>query len=97
MKTLEEKIQTCYLCDALLKNIDDSFVSVSFSITDDNNVQVKFILSVFSQKGNEYINDAIADFTAKQSKDCILPPLIELAPSLPLANLVYAISNIKYD
>ena len=91
MKDIEIKYQTCNLCDALHRNINDNFESVSFEILDNGDIQTKFILSELTEQEEEYIDDSIAEFAALQESNCVLKPIVELGSSTspPLRNLVY--------
>jgi hypothetical protein len=86
---IEEKYQACNLSDALHRNINDNFESVSFEITDNREIQTKIVLSEFTTQEEDYIDDLIAEFTAKQEKDCVLSPIVEIGRSLPLKYIVY--------
>ncbi len=89
MIEIEVKYQACNLCDAICRNINDNFESVSFEITDNGDIQTKIILSEFTEQEEEYIDDLIAEFSAKQENDCILKPIVEIGDNLPLKNIVY--------
>jgi hypothetical protein len=86
---IEIKYQTCNLCDALLKNINDNFESISFEILSNGDIQTKIVLSVLTEEEEEYIDDLIAEFSALQEKNCILKPIVEIGISQPLQNIVY--------
>ena len=86
----ELKYQACNLCDALHRNINDNFESVSFEICDDGNLQVKIILEERTEVEDEYIDDMITEFEALQQTNCVREPLVEIGKNkLPLKNLVY--------
>ena len=86
---LEVKYQSCVLNEALIRNINDNFESVSFEIIDNGNIQTKVVLSEMTEQEEEYIDDLIAEFAAKQEKDCVLSPIIEIGDSPPLKYIVY--------
>jgi hypothetical protein len=86
---IEVKYQTCNLCDALHRNINDNFESVSFEILDNGDIQTKVVLLEFSGQEEDYIDDLIAEFSALQERDCVLKPIVEVKDGLPLKNLVY--------
>ena len=85
----EVKYQACNLCDAICRNINDNFESVSFEITDNGDIQTKIVLSEFTEQEEECIDDLIAEFSAKQENNCILKPIVDIGNSPPLQNLVY--------
>jgi hypothetical protein len=87
--TVEEKYQACNLCDALCRNINDNFESVSFEILGNSDIQIKIVLSNMTQQEEEYIDDLIAEFSALQESNCVLRPIIEIGYSLPLKYIVY--------
>lgn len=89
MIEIEVKYQACNLCDAICRNINDNFESVSFEITDNGDIQTKIVLSELTEKEEEYVDDLIAEFSAKQENDCILKPIVDIGNSPPLQNIVY--------
>lgn len=86
---IEVKYQTCNLCDALHRNINDNFESVSFEILDNGDIQVKIVLSELAEQEEEYIDDLIAEFSVLQEKNCVLKPIVEIGVSPPLQNIIY--------
>ena len=86
---IEVKYQACALNEALIRNINDNFESVSFEIIDNGDIQTKIVLFELTEQEEEYIDDFIAEFTAKQEKDCVLSPIIEVGGSSPLKYIVY--------
>lgn len=95
MKDIEIKYQTCNLCDALHRNINDNFESVSFDILSNGDIRTKFILYELREQEKEYIDDLTTEFEAKQERDCILKPIIEVATNnnMPLRYIVYQKNN----
>ncbi len=89
MIEVEVRYQTCNLCDAICRNINDNFESVSFEIIDNGGIQTKIVLSELTEQEEEYIDDLIAEFSAKQENDCVLKPIVDIGNSPPLKNLVY--------
>jgi hypothetical protein len=85
----EIKYQACNLCDALHRNINDNFESISFEILDNGDIQTKIVLSELTEQEEEYIDDLIAEFSALQERDCVLEPIVEIGASPPLRNIVY--------
>lgn len=83
------KYQFCNLCDALCRNINDNFESVSFEIIGNGDILVKIVLYELTEQEENYIDDLIAEFSALQEKDCVLKPVIEIGDSPPLKNVVY--------
>lgn len=86
---IEVKYQACALNEALIRNINDNFESVSFEILDNGDIHTKIVLSELTEQEEEYIDDLMAEFSAKQENDCVLKPVIEVGDSPPLKNLVY--------
>lgn len=89
MIEVEVRYQACNLCDAICRNINDNFESVSFEIIDNGDIQTKIVLSELTEQEKEYIDDLIAEFSAKQENDCVLKPIVDIGNSPPLKNLVY--------
>lgn len=89
-RIIETKYQTSNLCDALLRNINDNFISVSFDFVDDNDILVKVILAKQTEVEDNYIDDMSAEFAASQQRDCVRKVQVEVGKHhLPLQNLVY--------
>ena len=86
---IKVKYQACALNEALIRNINDNFESVSFEIFDNGDIQTKIVLSVLTEREEEYIDDLIAEFSAKQEKDCVLNPIIEVGVNPPLKYIVF--------
>lgn len=86
---IEVKYQACNLSDALCRNINDNFESVSFEIIDNGDIQTKIVLSELTEQEEEYIDDFIAEFSALQERNCILKPIVNIGNSPPLQNIVY--------
>lgn len=86
---IEIKYQACNLCDSLHRNINDNFRSVSFEILKNGNIQTKIILKKMTKQEKEYIDDLIAEFSAKQENDCVLKPIIAIDDSLPLKHIIF--------
>ncbi|MCG6146459.1 hypothetical protein [Leptospira bandrabouensis] len=86
---IEVKYQTCNLCDALHNNINDNFESVSFEILINGDIQTKIVLTQFTKQEESYITDLITEFAALQERDNVLEPIVVIAPSPPLQNVVY--------
>lgn len=82
--------QSSNLCDALIKNVNDNFISVSFDILGNNDVLVKIILESKTQREDDHIDDIMAEMSARQESNCIRNPVVEVGwESIPLKNLVY--------
>lgn len=92
---IEVKYQTCNLCDALHRNINDNFESVSFEILDNGEIQTKIVLVELTEQEEEYIDDLIAEFSALQERNCILKPIVDIGNSPPLQNIVYQKLQIR--
>lgn len=89
MIEIEVKYQACALNEALIRNVNENFESVSFEITDNGDIQTKIVLSELTEQEEEYIDDLIAEFSAKQENDCVLKPIVDIGNSPPLKNVVY--------
>lgn len=89
-RIIEIKYQTCNLCYALLRNINDNFISVSFDFDDNDDILVKVILEKQTEVEDNYINDMSAEFSASQQSDCVKKVQVEVGNQhSPLENLVY--------
>jgi len=88
---IEIKYQACNLCDALLRNINDNFESVSFEILDNGDVQTKIVLSKLTEQEEDYIDDLSAEFkfSALQERVCVLKPIVEIGDSPSMRHIVY--------
>lgn len=86
---IEVKYQTCLLNEALIRNINDNFESVSFEILDNGFIQTKIVLSEITELEEEYVDDLMAEFSAKQMENCVLRPVVEVGDSSPLKFLIY--------
>ncbi len=86
---IELKYQACNIADALCRNINNNFESISFEIMNSGEILIKIILSELTEQEEEYIDDFIAEFSSAQERDCVLKPLIEVGHSSPLPNIVY--------
>lgn len=86
----EVKYQTCNISNALLRNINDNFISVSFDFEGNNYLVVKVVLVKRTEKEDGYIEDMIAEFSALQESDSVRKVLVEVGVEhFPLQNLVY--------
>lgn len=84
------KMQACNLCDALRRNINDNFESVSFEINDAGNIIVKIRLIKKTEVEEEYIEDLMVEFSALQEKDNIEKVIVTTdINSQPFENIVY--------
>lgn len=90
MTVIEVKYQACNLCDALHRNINDNFISVSFEILPSGDIQTKIVLKRMSHEEETYIEDIAFEFSALQLRDCVLPPIVAIGTdSAPLKHIVY--------
>jgi len=85
----EVEYQTCILSDALHRNINDNFESVSFEFLENGDVRAKIVLSKLTEAEEDYIHDLIGEFEAAQVDTWVAESLIEVGESLPLTHLVY--------
>jgi hypothetical protein len=83
MREIEIKYQVCNLCDALHRNINDNFKSVSFEILRNGDIQIKIVLEKLTEAEEGYIEDISAEFSAKQQRDCVLKPAVEVGTDIP--------------
>lgn len=87
---IEVKYQACNLCDALHRNINDNFISVSFDVLRGGNLLVKIILAKRTTVEDDYIYDMSVEFSAAQQRDCVRKVQVEIGENhKPLRNLVY--------
>ena len=93
MTEFDIKLQSCMLCDALVRNINNNFFNISFGIREDKMIIVKFILTMISAIEEDLIDDIIAEYSATQDTNCVLSPVIvKLGENiLPLDNIVYSV------
>lgn len=89
----EVKFQCINLRDALIRNLNDNFITVSFEIVDGGDVQTKFTLSAITETEMEYIEDIMAEFSLRQFKNTVLPPKIVLNSYSALENVVFSKSG----
>lgn len=89
MMEIEVKYQACNLCDALHRNINDNFESVSFEILENGDIQYKVVLTKLTEQEKEYIDDLDVEFSALQERNCVLKPIVEIGNNPPLRNIVY--------
>jgi hypothetical protein len=89
MITEQIKKITSELCQAMLRNVNENFDSVSFDVLPDNDIQVRVILKNGTEKEEELIDDLIAEFSALQESDIIRPAQICSLEEAPLPFLVY--------
>lgn len=83
MTDIEIKYQACNLCDALHRNINDNFTSVSFEILGNGDIQIKFVLQSMTKDEEDFISDISGEFLAKQQRDCVLKPIVEVGTGIP--------------
>lgn len=88
---LEVKFQIHNLCEALIKNISNNLISVSFEILEYGYIQIKFVLNELSSEEIASIDDIMCEFTAMQQIDCVNRPIVEIGKSPPLKNIVYRV------
>jgi hypothetical protein len=92
----EVKFQYINLRDALIRNLNDNFISVSFEIIDGGDVQTQFILSAVTETEMGYIADIMAEFSLHQFKNTVLPPKIVLnSYTVFLENVVFSKRALK--
>ncbi|MDJ1466897.1 hypothetical protein [Xanthocytophaga flava] len=71
MKDVYMKYQACLLCDALHRNINDNFLSVSFELTENQDIRIRIILKNKTEVEEEYIGDLLGEFEAQQGENNI--------------------------
>lgn len=59
------------LCDSTIRNINDNFRSISFTIEKDRSIKIKIILDIITEKEYDYIDDISAEFEAVQEGDIL--------------------------
>ena len=86
----EIRYQACNICNSMLRNINDNFLTVSFDFLDDGNLLVKVVLKQKGKSEVEYIDDMIAELSALQESNCVSKPQVEVGSQhSPLRHLVY--------
>ena len=86
MNTVNEiKFQTCNIGDAMLRNINNNFLSISFNL-ENGDVQVKIIMEEKTIIEENYIDDFVTELAALQNSNCIKKPIIELGNNKKLLN-----------
>jgi hypothetical protein len=86
----EIEYQSCNISNAMLRNVNDNFISVSFDFLSNRDIIIKVVLKKKTVVEDSYIEDMIAEFTAVQKSDCVQNPLVEVGyQHAPLQNLVY--------
>lgn len=93
MIDIKLKYQAGLLCGALHRNINDNFITVSFSMVD-NQINIKIVLEELTEKEEDYIDDLMAEFSVHQDRDCVFNPIIEVGDGQPLENVVYKRAGI---
>lgn len=90
-KSINEIIyQTCNICNALLRNINDNFESVSFDFLINDEILVKVVLEKRTEVEDNYIEDLITEFAALQESNRVKKPQVEIGSHhSTLRNLVY--------
>ena len=90
MKEIEVKYQACNLCDALHRNINSNFESVSFDILDNGDIKIKIVLNKKTEIEEEHIDDLVTEFEALQQTNCVKEVTTNVGKHyLPLKYLVY--------
>jgi len=91
MITNEIKIKTSELCQAMVRNINDNFLSVSFAILLKKQIKIKIILLIQSNVEVELIYDLTAEFVALQTGYKIYPPIVSsFENDLPLECIIFS-------
>lgn len=89
-KLSDIKLQTCNICDAMLRNMNDNFKSVSFDYFNHGDIQLKIILKAKTEIEDDYIEDMVTEFSALQQFNIVLKPQIMIGNEhKPLKYLVY--------
>jgi len=90
-KSYTLKFHAGIICDALHRNIDDTFESVSFEIHSNGLVQVKIILDMLNEEYQELIDDISAETVAQALSNNILSFIVSQTAQneSPLENIVY--------
>lgn len=86
----EIEYQSCNISNAMLRNVNDNFISVSFDFLSNRDILIKVILEKKTVIEDNYIEDMITELAALQESDCVQKPLVEVGcQHTPLQNLVY--------
>ena len=84
------KYQMINLCEALHRNINDNFESISFVVLKSGDIQIKIVLNNLTPYEEDLIEDISVEFSAKQERDCVLKPLVVVGNNdMTLTNVVY--------
>lgn len=90
-ESYEIKYQFCNLSNALHRNINDNFNSISFEIDTTGEIQVKIVLLNQTPVELDYIDDLMCEFSALQESDIVKMAIVTVdSNSLPLENVVFA-------
>jgi hypothetical protein len=93
-RSFQIKLQACNLCDAMHRNINDNFQSVSFRIESNDEISVKIVLSNMTDEEEEYIDDIISEFESRQENNNVKKVVLTKdKASLPYENIVYQKDN----
>jgi len=97
-KEYEIKAQVCELADALCRNINDNFKSVSLEVYDNKKVLVRIILSKKTEVEMEYIEDLEFEFETQFENNARYNDLIDIEVVLvgekpPLPHIVYQVKG----
>ena len=86
----EIRFQSGNIVEALLRNINDNFKSVSFEIKRNGDLQVQIVLYKQTELEEEYIDDMMVELSALQINDRVLEPIVKIGENhAPLENLVF--------
>ncbi len=91
---IEMMFHACNVCQALVRNISNNFLSVSFALTRSKLIDLKISLESATLTDYNLIEDFVAELSALYEYDCVGNVLIvEGSEHLPLSNLVYLRSS----
>ncbi|HJD76635.1 MAG TPA: hypothetical protein K8W04_11370 [Bacteroides reticulotermitis] len=86
-------IQMSNLVAALVRNINDNFINISFDVAKNGCVQVRIILEEHTAIEEEYIEDIAGEFTASQKFDILEE--VEIVVNKDIGPLRYIVFNRK--
>lgn len=83
-------LQKSNLADALVRNINDNFISVSFDVAKNGFIQIRIIVEEYTSVEEDYIEDIAGEFTASQESDILEDiEIVVNKDSRPLRHIVF--------
>ncbi|KIO76869.1 hypothetical protein TH53_12225 [Pedobacter lusitanus] len=75
---LEYNVKLIYsnLCNAMIRNVNNNFYSISFDILQNEDIQVKIILYSYNEDEKNLVEDLMAEFSALEEKNNVLAAIL---------------------